>query len=169
MKRIEGIMPVMLTPFTADNRVDYPRLGQLISWYLADGVDALFAVCQSDEMQYLSLDERVALARFLVEKVQDCIPVIASGHISDDLAEQTIELQAMAKTGIDVLVLVTNRLDPHNEGSATFCAHLNHLLDALPAELPLGLYECPTPYRRLLSHEEFSFCANSGRFLALWC
>ncbi|TWD44089.1 dihydrodipicolinate synthase family protein [Pantoea sp. SJZ147] len=167
MKKIEGIVPVMRTPFTPDDQIDYPGLSRLIDWYLAQGVDALFAVCQSSEMQFLSLEERVALARFVVEKVQGRVPVIASGHISDGLTEQTQELQAMAGTGIDALVLVTNHLDPQNQGSETFYAHLNHLLAALPTDLPLGLYECPAPYRRLLSDEEFSFCANSGRFVVL--
>jgi dihydrodipicolinate synthase/N-acetylneuraminate lyase len=46
-------------------------------------------------------------------------------------------------------------------------ATLNTLLDALPKELPLGLYECPAPYRRLLTDDEFSWCANSGRFVVL--
>jgi 4-hydroxy-tetrahydrodipicolinate synthase len=167
MKKIEGIVPVMLTPFTPDNQIDYPGLEKLISWYLKEGVDALFAVCQSSEMQYLSLEERVELARFVVQKVEGRVPVIASGHISDDLAEQTKELQAMANTGIDALVLVTNHLDPQNQGSEAFYTHLNHLLESLPADMPLGLYECPAPYRRLLSDEEFSFCANSGRFVVL--
>ncbi len=33
--------------------------------------------------------------------------------------------------------------------------------------MPLGLYECPAPYRRLLSDDEFAWCANSGRFVVL--
>ncbi|ARU92725.1 dihydrodipicolinate synthase family protein [Tatumella citrea] len=167
MKAIEGIVPVMLTPFTADNQVDYPGLARLIDWYLAQGVDALFAVCQSSEMQFLSLEERVELAEFVVRQVDGRIPVIASGHISDDLAAQKAELSAMAETGIDALVLVTNHLDPQQQGTEVFMSNLQQLLDTLPASVPLGLYECPAPYRRLLSDEEFSFCANSGRFVVL--
>lgn len=167
MKKIEGIVPVMLTPFTADNQIDYPGLERLINWYLTQGVDALFAVCQSSEMQFLSLDERVDLAKFVVEKVQGRVPVIASGHISDALDAQITELSAIANTGIDALVLVTNHLDPKNEGSEVFFSTLNALLEALPVTMPLGLYECPAPYRRLLTDEEFSFCANSGRFVVL--
>lgn len=167
MKTINGIVPVMLTPFTADEQIDYPALAKLIDWYLEKGVDALFAVCQSSEMQFLSLQERVELARFVVQHVDGRIPVIASGHISDDIAAQKEELLAMAQTNIDALVLVTNHLDPHNEGSETFFATLNTLLDTLPKELPLGLYECPAPYRRLLTDDEFSWCANSGRFVVL--
>ncbi|MCL2892377.1 dihydrodipicolinate synthase family protein [Brenneria tiliae] len=167
MKKIEGIVPVMLTPFTARNDIDYPGLAKLIDWYLEQGVDALFAVCQSSEMQFLSLPERVALARFVVERVAGRIPVIASGHISDDLDEQIAELRAMAETGIDALVLVTNHLDPRNQGSETFHATLHSLLAALPQTMPLGLYECPAPYRRLLSDEELRYCADSGRFVVL--
>ena len=103
----------------------------------------------------------------MVQHVDGRIPVIASGHISDDIAAQKEELLAMAQTNIDALVLVTNHLDPRNEGSETFFATLNTLLDALPKELPLGLYECPAPYRRLLTDDEFSWCANSGRFVVL--
>lgn len=167
MKAIEGIVPVMLTPFTSDNQIDYPGLARLIDWYLEQGVDALFAVCQSSEMLFLTLEERVELARFVVAHVAGRIPVIASGHISDPLDKQIAELTAMATTGIDALVLVTNHLDPENKGAETFLSTLQTLMDALPAELPLGLYECPAPWRRLLSDAEFSFCANSGRFVVL--
>ncbi|MEB0866457.1 dihydrodipicolinate synthase family protein [Citrobacter youngae] len=167
MKTINGIVPVMLTPFTADDLIDYPALAKLIDWYLDKGVDALFAVCQSSEMQFLSLQERVELARFVVQHVNGRIPVIASGHISDDIEVQKTELLAMAQTGIDALVLVTNHLDPRNQGSEVFYATLNTLLETLPTSLPLGLYECPAPYRRLLSDDEFTWCANSGRFIVL--
>lgn len=167
MKNIDGIVPVMLTPFTENNDIDYPGLEKLIDWYLAKGVDALFAVCQSSEMLFLSLPERVDLARFVVDKVAGRIPVIASGHISDGLDDQIRELTAMAETGIDALVLVTNHLDPENQGSDTFYATLNSLLAALPASMPLGLYECPAPYRRLLSDDELCYCANTGRFVVL--
>ncbi|TKI04309.1 dihydrodipicolinate synthase family protein [Martelella alba] len=167
MKEIEGIVPVMLTPFTADGAVDYPGLEKLIHWYLEQGVDGLFAVCQSSEMQFLSLAERVDIARFVVEKTHGAVPVIASGHISDDMDSQREELIAMADTGIDALVLVTNHLDPQNQGTDVFMTRLNTLLACLPADLPLGLYECPAPYRRLLSDEEFQFCAHSGRFIVL--
>lgn len=167
MKKIEGIIPVMLTPFTDDNVVDYPGLGNLIDWYISNGADALFAVCQSSEMQFLTLEERVELAKFVVDYTQKRIPVIASGHISDDLNAQIAELSAMAQTGIDALVLVTNHLDPENQGTDAFKHHLDAILAALPSSMALGLYECPAPYRRLLSDEELMYCAASGRFRVL--
>jgi 4-hydroxy-tetrahydrodipicolinate synthase len=164
---IQGIIPVMLTPFTDDGKIDFSGLERLIEWYLANGADALFAVCQSSEMQFLSLDERVALGRFVVEKTKGRVPVVASGHISDDIETQIGELTAMSRIGADALILVTNHLDPKNTGRETFAATLNALLACLPTDLPLGLYECPAPYRRLLSDDELSLCAQSGRFVLL--
>jgi 4-hydroxy-tetrahydrodipicolinate synthase len=165
--RIQGIVPVMLTPFADDGRIDYAGLERLIEWYLAHGADALFAVCQSSEMMFLSLEERAALGRFVVEKVKGRVPVVVSGHISDDIDAQIGELTEMSRLGADALIVVTNHLDPQKAGTGAFKATLATLLDRLPRDLPLGLYECPAPYRRLLSDEELSFCAQSGRFILL--
>lgn len=164
---VDGIIPVMLTPFTDAGEIDYPGLDRLIDWYLAHGADALFAVCQSSEMQFLSLDERVQLAKAVVAKVAGRVPVVVSGHISDDLDAQVEELTAMAATCCDALVLVTNHLDPKNEGTEAFRHHLAHLLERLPHDIPLGLYECPAPYRRLLTDEELRLCIDTGRFILL--
>jgi 4-hydroxy-tetrahydrodipicolinate synthase len=165
--KIDGIVPVMLTPFHGDGSIDYAGLERLTEWYIAHDADALFAVCQSSEMQFLSLAERVELARFVVRGTRGRLPVVASGHVGDDPDEQRTELRAMAGTGIDGLVLVTNRLDPENKGTATFRANLEAILDALPDDLPLGLYECPAPYRRLLSDDELKLCIDTGRFALL--
>ncbi|ACR31298.1 dihydrodipicolinate synthase family protein [Burkholderia glumae] len=164
---IEGIVPVMLTPFDQDGAIDYAGLERLIEWYLAHGSDALFAVAQSSEMQFLSLAERGALGRFVVERVAGRVPVVVSGHISDDPDAQAEELNVAAATGADGIVLVTNRLDPRREGSEAFAANLHRLLKRLPSDIALGLYECPAPYRRLLSDDELKLCIDTGRFVML--
>jgi 4-hydroxy-tetrahydrodipicolinate synthase len=164
---IKGIIPVMLTPFTEADVIDYTGLENLIEWYIANGADALFAVAQSSEMQFLSLEERIALARFVVRKAAGRVPVIASGHVSESRDDQVTELTSIAATGVDGLVLVTNRFDPKAQGGTVFMDNLRGLLDALPADLPLGLYECPAPFRRLMSDDELAFCAESGRFAIL--
>lgn len=164
---IDGIVPVMLTPMTAQDTLDMDGYARLIDWYLDHGAAALFAVCQSSEMQHLSLDERVTLARATVAQVAGRVPVLGSGHVSEDIDDQAQELCALADTGIDVLVLVTNRLDPANEGTHAFRANLDRLLARLPGDIALGLYECPAPFRRLLSDDELSLCRDTGRFVVL--
>ncbi|OAE11149.1 dihydrodipicolinate synthase family protein [Pseudomonas simiae] len=164
---IEGIVPVMLTPFDDAGNIDFPGVERLIDWYLTHGCDALFAVAQSSEMQWLSLDERTQLARHVVQHVAGRVPVVVSGHISDDLDTQVHELTAMAACGADAVVLVTNHLDPQRQGSQVLLDNLQTLLERLPADLPLGLYECPAPYRRLLSDAELQACIDSRRFIML--
>ena len=52
-----GVWPVMITPFTEDNRIDYDAVLRIIEWYDKNGVDGIFAVCQSSEMFELSPQE----------------------------------------------------------------------------------------------------------------
>jgi 4-hydroxy-tetrahydrodipicolinate synthase len=164
---VRGVIPVMLTPFHPDGSVDFEGLDRLTDWYEERGADALFAVCQSSEMEFLTLDEKVAIARRVVRRVNGRIPVIASGHTAQSPEEQRDDLAAIAATGVDALVLVTSRLDPERLGEKTFQSRLQWLLDRLPENMPLGFYECPSPYRRLLSDNELQDAALSGRFVVL--
>ncbi|PZE20623.1 dihydrodipicolinate synthase family protein [Paenibacillus xerothermodurans] len=167
MKISKGVWPTMVTPFTDDNKIDYAAVERTIEWYIARGVDGLFAVCQSSEMFYLSLEERVQLAAFVKRKAAQRVPVIASGHIADSHAEQVRELNALAETGIDALVLLTNRSAAAEESDEVWKANLEKLLAVVPESMPLGLYECPYPYKRIISPAMLQWCAETGRFLFL--
>ena len=164
---ISGIFPVVLTPFDAADRIDWAGYARLLDWYLAMGVDGLFAVCQSSEMQHLTRDERRDLARFTVTHVRGRVPVVASGHISDAVEDQRAELRAIAETGVDAVVFVTNRFAAQGDPEGKLLARMQDLMAALPGDTVFGLYECPAPYRRLLTDDELRWCAGSGRFAFL--
>lgn len=165
---VNGVVPTIITPFTQNGDIDWPGYSKLLDWYLDTGVDALFAVCQSSEMFYLSLDERVELARFTARHVSGRKPVVASGHIHEDLSKSVDELIQISETGVDAIVLVTNRLVRAADASDTdVIQSIDFLLRHLPPDMPLGLYECPAPFRLLLSDEVLSHCAKSGRFAML--
>ena len=161
----KGVWPVMLTPFTDTGKIDYKGLEALIEWYEAGGVSGLFAVCQSSEMFYLSLQERIELSRFIKKTAH--VPVISSGHISYSIDDQIDELKRVADTGADAVILITNRLAEQGSRPELWTENLNLILNALPQELPLGFYECPYPYKRLISLEEIRYAANTGRFYFL--
>ena len=165
--KIQGIIPVMLTPFDEYGNIDWDSQKRLIEWYLKQGCQSLFAVCQSSEMLQLDLSEREQLARFTVEVVDGRVPVIASGQVGETLAEQITELTQMASTGIDCVVFVTNRLDPDHLGSEQLFKNVETLTKELPANMRFGLYECPVPFRRLLSDEEIIYFAEDPRFVVL--
>jgi 4-hydroxy-tetrahydrodipicolinate synthase len=90
--------------------------------------------------------------------------VIASGHVSDAAADQADEVRRIAETGVEAVVLVTNRLAGPEDDDGVFRAAVSALLESLPDSIALGLYECPVPYKRVLSPELLAFCAQTKRF-----
>lgn len=162
-----GSWPVMLTPFTEKNEVDYRALEQLVNWYIKNGVSGLFAVCQSSEMFFLSLEERVKIAKEVVKYSGGRVPVIASGHVSEDIDMQIKELNEMAETGIDAVVFITNRLAKEDDLDEVWIENCKKLMNGIKKDIPLGFYECPYPYKRLLSVDTIKWCANTGRFFFL--
>ena len=158
----KGLWPVMLTPFTAEGEIDYASLERLIAWYEENGATGLFAACQSSEIFFLSLRERVELVKFV--KAHAHVPVIASGHTAYGLDDQIEEIKQVAAAGPDALILITNRLCPQGRQQESILPAVRRIMDALPADLPLGFYECPYPFKRLITLEELQWCAESGRF-----
>jgi len=161
----------MITPFTKQGQPDLPTAQKYVDWYFHAGLTGIFAVCQSSEIFYLTLEERTALARCVYTRAKQLekqygrrFTVVASGHISDDPAAQAQELNAIWAAGCDALILITNRLDIRNEGDSVFIANAEKLLAALPAEARLGLYECPYPYKRLVTPKILDWCMSTGRF-----
>ncbi len=162
-----GAWPVMLTPFTLANEVDYDGLKKLTAWYIKEGCSGLFSDCQSSEMFFLTLDERVKIAKTVLEEAQGKVPVIVSGHISDAIEDQIAELQEISKLKPQALIFITNRFAKEDESDEVWRKNCGIVMDALDEDLPLGLYECPYPYKRLVSDENLKWAADTGRFYFL--
>lgn len=159
-----GAWPTMVTPFSENGAIDYNALAGLIDWYMENGADGLFSTCQSSEIFFLSLDERIKLTRFVKAHSDGRVPVIASGHVSHDIDDQIKELNAIADCGADAVILISNRLAAPNEPDSILLERLDKIVNTLPKEIPLGFYECPYPYKRLLTPEVIRYCTESGRF-----
>lgn len=166
MKEYHGCWPTMITPFTENNTVDFDAIKKLVEWYIAHGADGIFAVCQSSEMFFLSTQEKLDIAKAVVDANAGRIKVIASGHTADDHAEQIDELGAMAQTGADAVVLVANRMAKQNEGADVFNKNAEDIFRQLP-NVTFGLYECPYPYLRLLTDDFLADCARTGKLVFL--
>ena len=69
--------------------------------------DALFAVCQSSEMLFLSLEERAELAKFVVKKTAGRIPVVTSGLTGAKMKDIIKEMLPFIFLFIGVLFLLT--------------------------------------------------------------
>jgi GH25 family lysozyme M1 (1,4-beta-N-acetylmuramidase) len=56
-----GAYPTMITPYKADGSVDLDTAAKYVRWYFQNGCAGIFAVCQSSEIAFLTVEERVAL------------------------------------------------------------------------------------------------------------
>jgi len=169
----KGIFPTMITPYTADGQVDLNGVEALVEWYWKKGCEGIFALCQSSEIRYLSLDERLKIGKCVLDKAKALakadksrppMTIVASSHVSDDFEAQVNELTATAELGFDCLILITNRLDIENTSDEKWIEDLNRLVARLPKDVSLGLYECPLPYKRLLTEKMLKACKETGRF-----
>ena len=96
-----GMWPTMITAFGDDGKLDFKANAALADWLISKGANGLFAVCQSSEMFFLTLQEKIDLAECVVQAAAGRVPVIASGHTADTITGQIEELGRMAETGIE--------------------------------------------------------------------
>lgn len=164
MKRIpNGVYPTMITPFTKDNKIDFNAVEQLIDWYANRGVAGIFAICQSSEIFFLTFEEKKELLQFIVDKAPKGLPIIASGHTADDFDRQIYEAKAYIDMGIDAYVFISNRFANEDESDDILLANMEKVANSL-ADVGLGVYECPYPYKRLLSPYVLNRMASTGRY-----
>lgn len=158
-----GIYPVMITPFTADNQIDYDAVDRIVEFYAQGGCHGIFAVCQSSEMFWLTENEREKLAARVVKASAGRMCVVASGHISERMEDQIRELRCIAATGVNAVVMISNRLASPDESDDVLIARMKTILDAIPG-VTFGMYECPYPYKRMLTPKVLEAMAETGRF-----
>ncbi len=157
-----GFWPVMMTPYNEDLSIDYQGLRHLIRWYEAAGAQGLFANCASSEMYQLSAQERVELTKFVVDNSN--VPVVTTGTFSDNADENLAFIQKIYQTGVEAVVIIPSIIVGEQDSDKKMMKHIEVLLDQT-ADIPLGFYECPSPYRRLISPENLSKLVESDRFL----
>lgn len=162
-----GVWPVMLTPFTAKGELDTEALAALVDWYIDAGVKGLFAACQSSEIYFLTLEERVKIVEETIKAARGRVPVIASGHVSDAVSNQVRELSAMAETGADAVITITNHFARSGESEDIWLKNIETVVSRLDPAVDLGAYECPAPYKCLLTPKMLKYMADSGRFFFL--
>lgn len=158
-----GVYPTMVTPYTKDNKIDYGAVEQLLQWYGERGVAGVFAICQSSEIFYLSFEERLELLRFVMKHRPAGMEIVASGHVENNIDRETYEAKAFIDEGIDAYVFISNRFAEKEESDDIFLKNMEAVISSLP-EIGLGIYECPYPYKRVLSPYVMSELAKTGRF-----
>ncbi|HEY4324848.1 MAG TPA: dihydrodipicolinate synthase family protein [Mucilaginibacter sp.] len=160
----KGFIPVMLTPFKNDGAIDYDALTQLTNFYLEAGASGLFANCLSSEMYELEPDERLKSIKHVVDVANGSVPVVATGTFGGYVSEQAGFIRKVYDAGADAVIMITGLLADKEETDEVFNQRVYELLD-ITENIPLGFYECPEPYKRLLTPAQISKFAATGRIV----
>lgn len=84
---LEGVLPVLPTPFADDGTVALRDVGREVDWAIERGASGLVVLGVASEVFRLSDTERAAILRATVEAAAGRVPVVAgAGHLSTELA-----------------------------------------------------------------------------------
>lgn len=159
----DGCIVTLITPFTEDGKsIDYAAVDALVEWHLSSGSVGIFTPCLSSEMFALSAAERLELAAHVTKLVGERGVVVATGTYGGTIEEQAEFVKSISAC-CDAVVVNTATLVDKSADDAAWQGAAERLLE-LTGEVPLGLYECPVPYKRLLSPALIGWCAGTGRF-----
>lgn len=154
----------MITPFNLKAKVDLDTVSQLIDFYLAAGVKGFFANCLSSEMYSISEDERLDLTRHIVRYVDGRVPVVATGSFGLTIEDKVDFTKRIYNTGVNAVILITGHYANVDDNDEVLMRNLEKMF-RLTDNIPLGLYECPAPYKRILSPKVFKSMLDSNRIV----
>lgn len=156
-------IPVMLTPLKANGRVDLDGLAQLTEFYISTGSTGLFTNCLSGEMFELSEDERLEVTKAVVDQVNGRQPVVATGTFGYDQKKNIDFIKKISDAGASGVILNSNQLAYDSQTDDEWKANADKIITGTDG-IDLGVYECPVPYKRLLTPEVTKWLGETGRF-----
>ncbi|MGC4102885.1 dihydrodipicolinate synthase family protein [Ferruginibacter sp.] len=157
-------VPVMITPFNLKAKVDLDVVSNLVDFYLAAGVKGFFANCLSSEMYSITEDERLELTEHIVRYVNGRVPVVATGSFGLTINDKAEFTKKIYDTGIDAVILITGHYANIEDSDDILLKNFDRMFK-LTGNIPLGMYECPAPYKRILGTEVFRSLLSSNRFV----
>lgn len=146
--RFHGIVPPVVTPFTASGDIDLPALEVLGEHLIAAGVHGLFVLGSSAEVAYLTDEQRKTVVTTLVRVAAGRVPVIA-GAIDLTTARVIEQAKVLEAAGADAIV-TTAAIYAINDATETE-AHFRAVSAAIT--VPLFAYDIPVRVHSKLSSE----------------
>lgn len=138
MSLFKGAGVAIVTPFDADNKINFPKLKELIDWQISEKTDAIIICGTTGEAPTLRDDEHMEAIKFAVEAVAGRVPVIAGTGSND--TQHAIEMSQYAESvGADGLLLVTPYYNKATQSG--LIRHFNAIADSV--NIPIILYSVP--------------------------
>ena len=135
----EGSIVALVTPFNKNGEIDFKSLENLIEFHIREKTDGILPCGCTGEAATLTHDEQKKIIKFVVEKVNGRIPVVA-GTGSNSTVE-ALDLTSFAKeAGADAALLITpyyNKPTPQGQ-------YLHYQRIAEEVDIPIILYNVPS-------------------------
>ncbi|HKX00146.1 MAG TPA: dihydrodipicolinate synthase family protein [Bryobacteraceae bacterium] len=107
--QIDGIVPIIPTPFTTEEKVDWPALGRLVDFACASGSCAMCLPAYASEFYKLSEEERLRAVAEAVGQASGRMPVFAQVNFVS--ARQAVESAQIAqKNGASAISVAVPRI-----------------------------------------------------------
>ncbi len=138
LRTLRGSIVALVTPFTAEGRVDHAALKNLVEFQIANGTDAISPCGTTGEAPTLSVEEYAAVVETVVKTVRGRVPVIAGA--GSNATAKAIELSKIAaELGADGVLSVGPYYNkPTQEG---FYQHFKAIAEAI--SIPVLVYNVP--------------------------
>ena len=157
-------VPVMITPFNLKAKVDLDVVSLLVDFYLAAGVKGFFANCLSSEMFSITEDERLELTQHIVKYVDGKVPIVATGSFGLTIEDKAEFTKKIYDTGVDAVIMVTGHFAKVDESDDVLLRNFDKMFQ-LTGNIPLGMYECPAPYKRIIGPDVFKKLLSADRMV----
>lgn len=139
MAIFKGAGVALITPFNEDGSVNYDKLTEIIEEQIAGGTDAIIACGTTGEASTMSEKEHMDVVRFIIEKVNHRIPVIAG--TGSNCTATAVDLSKQAeKDGADGVLLVTPYYNKATQEG--LIKHFTTIAEAI--SIPCILYNIPS-------------------------
>ena len=142
MPLFKGAGVALVTPFynnSEDKSINFEELERLLEFQIQNSTDAIIVCGTTGEPSTMTMEERISVIDFAVEKVAGRVPVIAgTGCNSTDVV---VEYSKEAKEiGVDGLLIVTPYYNKATQNG--LYQHYKTIADAVT--LPIIMYNVPT-------------------------
>jgi len=133
----QGSAVALVTPFTQDG-VDFKKLGELVEYHIENNTDALVVCGTTGEATTMSDEEQLAVIKYVVDKTNKRIPVIA-GTGSNNTMHSIYLSQEAERLGADGLLVITPYYNKANANGLKL--HFETIANSV--NLPIIMYNVP--------------------------
>lgn len=133
----KGSAVALVTPFN-EKGVDFETLGKLVEYHIANSTDAIVACGTTGESTTMSDEEQLSVIKYVVDKVNKRIPVIA-GTGSNNTNHSIYLSQKAEKLGVDGLLVITPYYNKANQKGLKL--HFEAIANSV--NIPIIMYNVP--------------------------